>query len=293
MKKRLLAILMIGFMLVGCSSQPAADANNIGTGDEVKTEQPSVSNEEPTEPPHEHAYTEAITTEATCEADGVKTFTCECGNTYTEAIPAMGHVFEEVADSGVSATCAADGKEADTKCSVCESLVEGAVIPATGHSFGEYAYNNDATTKADGTETATCSVCGEKTSRTKEGTKLLYDGYDEFGNGFIYGASTENDRMGNPVRQKLFEANNPYPLYQVVDGGGTNIYYYFIFTGSANKGPEYNACYDAGIAILFSRYPEKTVQMAQGEYVGTYNGQVIYKALPITGSMGPDGRPVW
>lgn len=35
-----------------------------------------------------HSHTAAITTEATCTADGVKTYTCACGDTYTEVIPA-------------------------------------------------------------------------------------------------------------------------------------------------------------------------------------------------------------
>ncbi len=41
--------------------------------------------------PHTHKYTSKITTAATCTADGVKTFTCSCGNKYTETIPALGH----------------------------------------------------------------------------------------------------------------------------------------------------------------------------------------------------------
>ena len=312
MKKRLLMLLTLAILLVGCGDKEGTDntiADNQTTTetpstDEATTNQSSTPEaptptedsttpEEPTEPPHEHAYTEAVTTEATCTEAGEKTFTCDCGDTYTEQIEATGHNYEAVADSEVSASCTNDGKEADIKCSLCDDVITGAVIPALSHSYGDYVYNNDATTEKDGTETATCSACGDKATRTKDGTKLLYDGYDEFGNGFVYGAKTEYDNMGNKVKQKIFESDNPYTLYQVVDGGDTNIYFYFIFTGSANKGPEYNACYDAGIAILFARYPEKTVQMAQGEYVGTYNGQVIYKALPMTGTMGPDGRPVW
>lgn len=40
---------------------------------------------------HSHSYTSKITTEATCTKNGVKTFTCSCGATYTEVIPAKGH----------------------------------------------------------------------------------------------------------------------------------------------------------------------------------------------------------
>ncbi|MBQ3182122.1 MAG: InlB B-repeat-containing protein [Clostridia bacterium] len=41
---------------------------------------------------HEHSY-KAVTTEATCTEDGVITYTCSCGEAYTETIPALGHSF--------------------------------------------------------------------------------------------------------------------------------------------------------------------------------------------------------
>ncbi len=43
---------------------------------------------------HTHSYTSKITTAATCTEDGVKTFTCSCGDKYTEEIPALGHIDE-------------------------------------------------------------------------------------------------------------------------------------------------------------------------------------------------------
>jgi hypothetical protein len=52
---------------------------------------------------HTHSYTEAITKEATCTADGVKTFTCECGHSYTESISATGHNYVD----GVCTVCGA------------------------------------------------------------------------------------------------------------------------------------------------------------------------------------------
>ena len=45
-------------------------------------------------------------------------------------------------------------------------------IPALNHLFKTYVYNNDATTKADGTETAKCERCNETDTRTAKGTKL-------------------------------------------------------------------------------------------------------------------------
>lgn len=39
---------------------------------------------------HVHSYTSAVTTAATCGSDGLMTYTCACGDTYTEVIPATG-----------------------------------------------------------------------------------------------------------------------------------------------------------------------------------------------------------
>ena len=38
-------------------------------------------------PEHKHNYTSKVTSEAKCDKDGIKTFTCCCGDTYTEKIP--------------------------------------------------------------------------------------------------------------------------------------------------------------------------------------------------------------
>lgn len=52
-----------------------------------------------------------ITRAATCEQDGVKTFTCEtCGATKTEAIPATGHDWDEWTEAKAS-TCVKKGQE--------------------------------------------------------------------------------------------------------------------------------------------------------------------------------------
>lgn len=86
-----------------------------------------------------------VTTPATCTKDGVKTFTCSCGQTKTVTIPATGHALAK--DEAVPATCTADGKKEGSHCSVCNTvLVAQETIPATGHSFGA---NNK------------CTVCGE------------------------------------------------------------------------------------------------------------------------------------
>ena len=52
---------------------------------------------------HEHSYTSAVTTAATCTTDGVRTYTCSCGDSYTESIPATGHSYVD----GVCTVCGA------------------------------------------------------------------------------------------------------------------------------------------------------------------------------------------
>ncbi len=49
--------------------------------------------EDSPEEEHIHSYTSEVTTPATCTEDGVMTYTCECGDSYTESIPATGHIW--------------------------------------------------------------------------------------------------------------------------------------------------------------------------------------------------------
>ena len=112
---------------------------------------------------HTHAFGEwTVTTPATCTKDGVKTRTCACGETETQAIPATGHSFGEWTVT-TPATCTADGVETHS-CACGET--ETRAIPATGHSFGEWTVTTPATCTVDGTETRTCSACGETETRT-------------------------------------------------------------------------------------------------------------------------------
>ena len=58
-------------------------------------------------------------------------------------------------------------------CSDCGQTLETIEQNALGHIFTNYVYNNDATTEADGTETAKCDRCNTTDTRTALGTKIL------------------------------------------------------------------------------------------------------------------------
>ncbi|MBS5653738.1 MAG: hypothetical protein KHW96_01590 [Firmicutes bacterium] len=85
--------------------------------------------------------TNEVTTEATCEVDGVRTYTAkvtfegkEYTDTKTEVIPATDHDTELV--GAKDATCTEDGYTGDEVCKVCGVTVkQGEVIPALGHDY--------------------------------------------------------------------------------------------------------------------------------------------------------------
>ena len=87
------------------------------------------------------AVTNEVTTETTCEADGVRTYTAkvtfegeEYTDTKTETLPATGHDTELV--GAKDATCTEDGYTGDEVCKVCGVTVkQGEVIPALGHDY--------------------------------------------------------------------------------------------------------------------------------------------------------------
>ena len=87
------------------------------------------------------AVTNEVTTEATCEADGVRTYTAkvtfegeEYTDTKTETLPATGHDTDLV--GAKDATCTEDGYTGDEVCKVCGVTVkQGEVIPALGHDY--------------------------------------------------------------------------------------------------------------------------------------------------------------
>ena len=58
--------------------------------------------------PHTHNYT-SNTTEATCTTEGSVTYSCTCGDSYTETIAATGHSFYD----GVCTKCGSDGNDFD------------------------------------------------------------------------------------------------------------------------------------------------------------------------------------
>ena len=112
------------------------------------------------DPNHKHSYTSSITKQPTCTAEGVRTFKCSCGDTYTETIPAKGHT--AVTDKAVPATCTTDGKTAGSHCSVCGKVIKAqTVIKATGHKSSNWIVDKPAAIGVKGSKHKECTVCGK------------------------------------------------------------------------------------------------------------------------------------
>lgn len=65
---------------------------------------------------------------------------------------------EHVKENIVPATCTEDGSKT-VVCEDCGETISTEVIPAKGHSFGDWTVTKEATCFEDGEETRTCSVC--------------------------------------------------------------------------------------------------------------------------------------
>lgn len=116
-------------------------------------------------PQHTHKYTGKVTKAATCSSEGVKTFTCSCGSSYTEKIAKVAHKY---VDTVTKPTCTKEGYTTHT-CSACGNSYTDAKKAATGHSYTSKV-TTEATCEKDGVKTYTCSKCGDKYTEAIEGS---------------------------------------------------------------------------------------------------------------------------
>ena len=112
---------------VPATSVPASTGSSEGTSQTPDSTPPTSETPDTqapaTQPPatagHTHSYTSSVTTAVTCNTDGVKTFTCSCGNTYTEKIASTGHSWGEW-ETIENPTVTQKGK-AQRKCANCSA----------------------------------------------------------------------------------------------------------------------------------------------------------------------------
>lgn len=135
-----------------------AEEHGQSTGENNTSSTPNPAPEpQKKEEKHEHKYTAKVTKEATCTEEGEMTYTCECGDSYTEAIPKKAHEYEVTVTK--EPTCTEEGMETKV-CKICGDTIE-TPIPALGHKAGEWVTEKEPTCSEEGRSVRYCTVCGE------------------------------------------------------------------------------------------------------------------------------------
>ena len=112
-------------------------------------------------PAHEHQYSANLTTNPTCTEEGVMTYTCSCGDSYTEPYPKLEHQYEK--EITREATCAEEGETTYT-CTLCGDTYTEPITKAE-HTPGAAQVTKEATCTEEGEKTVRCTVCGEEISK--------------------------------------------------------------------------------------------------------------------------------
>ena len=114
-------------------------------------------------PKTDHSYDDGtVTKKPTCIETGIKTYTCTvCQKTKTEEIPATGHQHTEIRNKK-EATCTETGYTGDTYCKDCGTkLSSGEVISKKAHDY-EVKDQQKPTCTTDGYVLSVCKACGDE-----------------------------------------------------------------------------------------------------------------------------------
>ena len=117
-----------------------------------------------------HSYISAVTKEPTHLAEGVRTYTCECGESYTESIPKLTkHTY---VGTVTAPTCTTQGYTTYT-CECGDSYVDD--IVEARHTFSaDWTIDEDPTCKYEGLKSRHCKLCPARTDFAPIG-KLTHD----------------------------------------------------------------------------------------------------------------------
>lgn len=103
---------------------------------------------------HNHSYTATVEKAATCSQEGIRRYTCNCGDTYTEPIGKTSHKY--VGKITTPAGCTTSGVKTFT-CSVCQAQYTESIKP-TGHSMTS-SITKSPTCTEKGTKHYWCTKC--------------------------------------------------------------------------------------------------------------------------------------
>lgn len=157
-------LLLLGLTIfAGCWNDNESSSNNSSTSD-TSTNNSSTN--------HEHSYTKVVT-EPTCEKDGYTTYTCQCGDSYTdEIVTSLGHDW----DNGTvlkAASCMEEGTMHYT-CLNDSTHTKDEPISKTSHNLTKHDKTDSTCVTKGNIEYYSCSVC-EKYFADAEGKNIIED----------------------------------------------------------------------------------------------------------------------
>ena len=148
--------VMFGFVMAACDGTNNSNSNS----NDPATDSSS--------PVHEHSYTSSVTKEATCTEKGVMTYSCECGDSYTEEIATKAH--ELTHHAAVEKTCDVAGSVEHWVCEGCNAYyldaegtqattAEAVVVPASHGTLTHVQATAKTCTTAGNVEHWVCEDC--------------------------------------------------------------------------------------------------------------------------------------
>ena len=167
-----------------------------------------------------------VTQEATCTAEGVKTFTCSnCGATRTDTFPAKGHT--PAAVPAKAATCTEPGLTEGSQCSACGTILKAQeTIPAKGHAWDRGVITTEPQGFTPGVRTFTCTVCGATKTEAVDSTLSVFRGMNiPSGFGFLLSNDPVPENLLHIVQQPE-DGYIPHAELTVEAAGGEGEYTY-------------------------------------------------------------------
>ncbi len=185
---------------------------------------------------HTCSYSSSVTKAATCNATGIRTYTCSCGNSYTESIAknASNHAGGTVIKNAVEATVEKEGYTGDTYCKGCNVLISrGTTVPKIDEKQWVYVTSLPSHVTSDKYDIEYNNVF-EKTATTSPGSgwtkgALQKTAYENNGGTYEsdFELSTSNTRVlvsyyyyhwcgsstGNLINFAYNDAHNHYDAY--------------------------------------------------------------------------------
>ncbi len=114
--------------------------------------------------PHGHDLIHHDKVNPTCTTSGHEAYdTCsKCDYSTYKEIPALGH---DYVAKVVEPTCTKDGYKEEV-CTRCGETRKRTILPATGHTYGDWIVDKDATCIESGSKHKTCGTCGDIVTET-------------------------------------------------------------------------------------------------------------------------------